>query len=206
MNIKDNTQDNTWCVYRHISPSGKVYIGITHHKDPKRRWGKNGSHYTKGQAIYNAILKYGWNNIKHEVLFSNCSEHIAKYLEKVLILHYKSLGISYNITIGGDGHNLGKNSDSAEYRTALSRIYRATHQDYDAIQYQKYKEKKKQLAREYYWKHRDKVLLNKKCEVNKEKARKRAAEWRAKHPNYMKEYMKNYNKKSRKNGKDSNFS
>ena len=32
---------NTWCVYRHISQSNKVYIGITSRK-PELRWGHTG--------------------------------------------------------------------------------------------------------------------------------------------------------------------
>lgn len=46
-----------WSLYRHTSPSGKVYIGITS-MSPKIRWGKNGSGYKKQPYFYNAILKY----------------------------------------------------------------------------------------------------------------------------------------------------
>lgn len=35
---------NTWYVYRHISPSNKVYVGITS-RVPELRWGHNGVHY-----------------------------------------------------------------------------------------------------------------------------------------------------------------
>ena len=40
-----------WTVYRHISPSGKIYIGITS-RDPKRRWncGKSYEHCIKFYA------------------------------------------------------------------------------------------------------------------------------------------------------------
>lgn len=92
---------NKWTVYRHISPSGKVYIGITS-QNVERRW-NSGKGYTLCKAFYNAILKYGWDNIKHEVLFTNLSEERAKRLEIELIRHYKKLRISYNITNGGDG-------------------------------------------------------------------------------------------------------
>ena len=81
---------DTWCVYRHISPSNKVYIGITSRK-PELRWG------------HNAILKYGWDNIKHEILIDNASKEEACILEQMLISHYKRLGVSYNITDGGEG-------------------------------------------------------------------------------------------------------
>ena len=29
---------NKWTVYRHISPSGKVYIGITSKENVNKRW------------------------------------------------------------------------------------------------------------------------------------------------------------------------
>lgn len=92
----------TWIVYKHISPSGKVYVGITSQSNVKRRWFR-GSGYVGCPVFIRAILKYGWDNIKHEILFTNLTEERAKNLEKDLIRHYKNLGISYNITDGGDG-------------------------------------------------------------------------------------------------------
>ena len=93
---------NNWTIYRHVSPSGKVYIGITS-QDVKKRW-RYGYGYKNCLILKEAIVKYGWDNIKHEVLFENLSELKAKSLEIDLIRHYKNLGISYNITDGGDGH------------------------------------------------------------------------------------------------------
>ena len=89
-------------VYRHTSPSGKIYIGITF-RNPKVRWGKNGIYYKSNVKFYNAILKYGWDNIKHEVLLSKCTKEEAIVFEKLLIAHYKGLNISYNIADGGEG-------------------------------------------------------------------------------------------------------
>lgn len=45
-----------YTVYFHTFPNGKRYIGITK-QEPKRRW-RDGKGY-EGQAVYNAILKYG---------------------------------------------------------------------------------------------------------------------------------------------------
>lgn len=100
---KNNVKDKKWTLYRHTSPSGKVYIGITSKRNINDRW-MSGKGYMKCVAFYNAILKYGWDNIKHEILFTNLSEERAKRLEIELIRHYKSMNISYNITDGGDGH------------------------------------------------------------------------------------------------------
>lgn len=63
-------EDRRWCVYEHLFPNGKRYVGITS-KPPKTRW-ENGAGYAKdGQPVmYNAIQKYGWDNIEHNVLFT----------------------------------------------------------------------------------------------------------------------------------------
>ena len=99
-----------YSLYRHTSPSGKIYIGITS-KPVKKRW-MNGSGYKPCTAFYRAILKYGWDNIKHEVLFTHLTKDNAEDLEIKLIRHYKGLGISYNITDGGGGYLGYKPSDS----------------------------------------------------------------------------------------------
>ena len=91
-----------YTVYKHISPSGKVYIGITKRK-PEYRWNK-GKGYREDQLLfYRAIKKYGWDNFTHEILYTGLSEKDAKNIEISLIRQYKSLGMSYNITDGGDG-------------------------------------------------------------------------------------------------------
>ena len=94
---------NNYSLYRHTSPSGKVYIGITS-QNVEHRWnhGRGYMNVKKG-PFKSTIIKYGWDNIKHEVLFSDLTESLAKHLEIELIRHYKNLGISLNITDGGDG-------------------------------------------------------------------------------------------------------
>lgn len=90
-----------WTLYRHISPSGKVYIGITTQR-ATARW-KYGYGYKNCKLFYKTILKYGWDNIKHEILFTDLEELRAKSLEIDLIRHYRNLGISLNIVEGGGG-------------------------------------------------------------------------------------------------------
>lgn len=92
---------NSYCIYRHISPSGKVYIGQTY-KKPEERW-RNGKGYRKSILLENVIKKYGWENIKHEVLFENLNKISADCIEIDFIFYYKKLGISLNITDGGEG-------------------------------------------------------------------------------------------------------
>ena len=58
--------EHKYTVYMHITPSNKRYIGITC-QDVQQRW-RNGKGYKKNQAFFNAIKKYGWDNIRHDVV------------------------------------------------------------------------------------------------------------------------------------------
>lgn len=94
--------ENNYYVYKHTNlVNGKVYIGITKN-DPSNRW-KNGKGYSRQPYFYNAIEKYGWNNFKHEILFSNLSEYEACEKEIELINFYNSTdkAYGYNISFGG---------------------------------------------------------------------------------------------------------
>ena len=100
-----------YCVYKHTSPSGKVYIGITC-KNPEKRWGQNGYGYRKQTVFYNAIQKYGWDNFKHEILHEGLSHDEAVEKEIELIREYKSNCSKYyspmhgyNQTDGGEGQS-----------------------------------------------------------------------------------------------------
>lgn len=88
-------------VYKHTCPNGKVYIGITFRK-PKERW-KNGLGYKKNNHFWNAIKKYGWNNIKHEVLYEGLNKEEAEAKEIELIAYYQSTNkkFGYNHAVGG---------------------------------------------------------------------------------------------------------
>ena len=81
---------NKYCVYKHTTPSGKVYIGITC-RNPKTRWGY-GSGY-KSQVFDRAIKKYGWKNIKHEIVLTGLTEQEASAKERELKIMAEPLGI-----------------------------------------------------------------------------------------------------------------
>ena len=91
----------SYTVYKHTSPSGKVYIGITCQK-PRARW-KNGYGYKEQNKFYNAICKYGWDNFKHEILYKNLTIEEAEQKEIELITLYDSKNNGYNATDGGRG-------------------------------------------------------------------------------------------------------
>ena len=90
-----------WYVYKHTSPSGKVYIGITS-QNPLARW-KNGLGYKSNHYFFSAILKYGWDNFNHEILYTGLTSEEASIMEIALISEYKSNDrlYGYNISSGG---------------------------------------------------------------------------------------------------------
>lgn len=113
---------NNYTVYKHTSPHGKVYIGITS-QSPIRRWRKDGSGYKSHTHFYRAIKKYGWDNFKHEILFSGLSQKEAEQKEMELIALYNSTNqdYGYNISLGGKSGSFGYRF-SKEQKIQLSKL------------------------------------------------------------------------------------
>ena len=81
-------KEKNYTVYMHKNKiNGKVYIGITKQK-PQYRW-NDGNGY-KTQLFYKAILKYGWDNFEHYILFEHLTKQEAEYKEIQLIKKYNS--------------------------------------------------------------------------------------------------------------------
>lgn len=94
----------TYTIYMHKNKiNGKVYIGQTSQK-PEKRW-DNGRGYETSSKFYNAILKYGWDNFEHIILYTNLTLEEANQKEQELIKQYRACedDFGYNITSGG--HN-----------------------------------------------------------------------------------------------------
>lgn len=96
-------ENDNYIVYMHTVPNGRRYIGITH-QEPERRW-RGGMHYNYNKRFFLVIVKYGWDNIKHEILYKNLSEEEAIQKEMELIAKYKTNQeeYGYNMTTGGKG-------------------------------------------------------------------------------------------------------
>jgi hypothetical protein len=107
-----------------------VYIGITS-QNPRIRW-KCGTGYKHSSHFYSAIQKYGWENIRHEILFDDLTKDEAEQKDIELICQYKSNDrrFGYNIADGGLSHKQTeetkqkisekKKNISAETRARLS--------------------------------------------------------------------------------------
>ena len=108
-----------YTVYKHTSPSGKTYIGITG-RSVEQRWGSNGNGYY-GQPFYKAILKYGWDNITHEVLFTHLTKEEAEKKEIELIAKHKSNHSRYGYNADNGGFSAGRCGDQTKKKISESR-------------------------------------------------------------------------------------
>lgn len=92
-----------FAIYKHTSPSGKVYIGITCQK-PENRWGRDGSGYKHSPHFLAAIKKYGWENISHEIIAEGLTKEEAERKEVELIALYDATNRKkgYNADLGGN--------------------------------------------------------------------------------------------------------
>jgi len=112
-------EDRKYCVYKHTSPSGKVYIGITA-QNPLRRW-KNGNGYRGQPFIFNAIQKYGWENFKHEILYEKLTKNEAEEKEVELIAYHKSNQREFGYNIANGGNSVGKMSEETKLKLSSYR-------------------------------------------------------------------------------------
>lgn len=93
-------------VYVHTCPNGKKYVGVTTQK-LSSRW-KEGRGYSYNKHFYSAILKYGWDNITHEVFeVSSEEEMYRKEVELISFYHSNDPKYGYNNSLGGEQSNRG---------------------------------------------------------------------------------------------------
>lgn len=95
-------QRTGYLVYVHTFPNGKKYVGITG-KEPNERW-KNGKGYQYNKRLNNAIQKYGWENVRHNIVAVDIPLEDASKMEKELIAFYMSNNeeYGYNCSEGGE--------------------------------------------------------------------------------------------------------
>ena len=93
--------------YLHIFPNEKIYVGSTTQSSPEKRW-LNGHGYKKQPLLWNAICKYGWENVRHKVIVCETPEEMWEK-EKELIEEYDTTNHDkgYNLSIGGESGSYG---------------------------------------------------------------------------------------------------
>ena len=92
--------ERTYTVYKHTTPDGKVYIGVTCQK-PEIRWNR-GIGYS-GKQFSDAIARFGWDNISHEIIATGLQRIEAENKEQELIELYRAREeeFGYNKHVGG---------------------------------------------------------------------------------------------------------
>lgn len=118
----------TYTLYIHIFPNTKCYIGITS-LPIDTRWGYLGSGYKHQSYLYNAIQKYGWDNIQHIVLADHLSKEWACKLEQDLIRDLKAneKEFGYNLAEGGEVNRGWHNIVSIDTKQNISKAITEWH-------------------------------------------------------------------------------
>lgn len=82
----------------HIFPDHKKYIGCTG-QPVRTRWA-GGLGYSGQSKVFSAIVKFGWENISHYILFENLDKDTAYLIEAALIRKLRTYqkGRGYNVT------------------------------------------------------------------------------------------------------------
>lgn len=101
----------SYSVYKHTTPSGKTYIGITTQK-PEERWRKGNGYRT--QVFWSAVKKYGWENISHEILHTGLTKAEAEEKEIELIGIYKSNDKRFGYNVENGGNTAGTHSEETK--------------------------------------------------------------------------------------------
>lgn len=107
---------SSYTVYKHTSPSGKVYIGLTK-KKPEQRW-DNGNGYKHSPHFRAAIQKYGWENIRHEVLAEGMTKEEAAQMEIRLIAEHNSTDRRFGYNADHGGYAPGRMSEETRRKLA----------------------------------------------------------------------------------------
>ena len=133
-------------MYKHTSPNNKVYIGVS--TNCYKRW-NNGYGYRKNKHLYSAIRKYGWDNFKHEILFTDLLKEDAERKEIELIKEYNSTdrNFGYNRAFGGlinSGYTL---SEETRKKLSLSHIGKNIGKDHPNYGKQMTNEQKEKISK-----------------------------------------------------------
>ena len=126
-----------YIVYVHITPDGMHYYGVT--SNIKRRWECNGIRY-KRTSLQPYIEQYGWDNIKHIVLFRDKSKEDALKIENFLIETAQEDGVCIN------QRRSGLVSKEEGYQREYQREY---HREYREQNREKIREKNREYNRRY---------------------------------------------------------
>lgn len=97
------SSNSTFFLYKAVSPSNKIYIGITCETLADRISKHLYTSKKSNTKFSKAIRKYGINNIRFEILLENLDKTLAIAKEIEYINKYDTFKTGYNSTKGGEG-------------------------------------------------------------------------------------------------------
>lgn len=118
--------ESIYLIYKHTSPSGKSYIGLTKNYDARCKQHR----YTASRCIafQAAIAKHGWDNFTHDILVEGITLDEANVLEARYIDEHQSLHPNgYNLTPGGKVYKISDDTRDKISSTAKGKPKSATH-------------------------------------------------------------------------------
>lgn len=136
-------------IYKITSPIEKVYIGRTNDFNDRMAQHKHCA-FTKKlkNSLYKAIRKYGWDNMKKEIICEVETEK-AKRLEEELILAYNSVKTGYNDTYKGEGgDNWYGRRDTNEYMEFCEKMSKLSFGENNSMYGKKHSDESKQKQKE----------------------------------------------------------
>lgn len=186
--------DKKYVVYQHVTPDGMYYFGQT--QNVEKRWRKNGSLY-KETALQPYIEKFGWDNIKHIVLFKDQTRENALWIENFLIETAREDGVCINQRRSGlvsKEEDYNKNQCKQYYEQNRDEILEQK-QDY----YQKNKDEILEQQREYYEKNKQQIRKQQKqyYEQNKEQLLKKNKQYYEQNREKLLEQKQDYCQKNK---------
>ena len=155
--------DKKYVVYQHVTPDNMYYFGQT--QNVERRWSNNGAEYKK-TSLQPYIEKYGWDNIKHIVLFRDQTKENALWIENFLIETAQEDGVCIN------KQRSGLVSKEEGYQKNQSKQYYEQNKQQILDKKQQYYEQNKDRKRQYYEQNKDKRKDY--LEQNKDKIREQS--------------------------------
>ena len=100
-----------YTVYKLTDPEGKIYIGCTG-RNVKRRW-KSGWGYYSQQPFWEAVVRFGWESIRKEILCKKLTKAGAEKLEAWFIEYYDTMNPEKGFNCFSGGSRSGAYANAA---------------------------------------------------------------------------------------------
>ena len=156
--------ENNFSVYQHVTPDGMYYFGAT--QNVERRWRNNGAGY-KRTALQPYIEKFGWDNIKHIVLFRDQTRENALFIENFLIETAREDGVCIN------KQRSGLVSKDEGYKQEYYQQNKQQIREYQQEYCQKNRDEILEQKRDYYQQNRDEILERRRQRYQRKKKEKK---------------------------------